>query len=661
MASPKRNKNFKKGETASNSSNAVPNKGASKKIGAPKKSDNRRISLIVSSVIIALLTLFVYRGALDNDFVDWDDYTYVIDNDLVRSVSDIDAFKQAQKSKTQLNTNTPSAYNTSVGDIFKQIVSLNYHPLSILTMRWNNNVCPTCSEGISAKPFIKWNLILHCFNSILVLLLVYWISKRNLLASVLAALLFALHPMHVESVAWVSERKDVLYTFFFLAALLSYSKYLDLKQSKWLGFAFVLFVLSCLSKAMAVVLPLVMLLMWFWNDKSESNVASFKKTIQPKTLMHTLPFFGVALLFGLIAANVQGGGDFYGVFEVGSSTVAINDFDTFSIIQRLQFACFGFLQYLVKFFVPTDLSAFYPYPNQEVYDASLFFKAAPFIVALILGLTFYSIKFTKSIAVGIGFFVVTVILVLQFVSVGTVIMAERYTYLPYIGLAIVIALLVQEMAPQKIQKSIYLVMIGLGLLFIPTTTAQIETWQDSEALWTNVIELNKMDGNTIPQNIEQPLSTRGNYYGKRAEKARTQEEAKLYLEKAFNDFQMAAQLGSERPEVYEGMGNTYGMKGEYSKALESYSKALEYGSKRGSIYFNRGVTYSILKKPQKAIEDYNNAMKFAPEQAPQVYVNRGYTYLEMGQKEAAISDFKNALRYNPNNEMVKGYLRDLGQ
>ncbi|NBG64869.1 tetratricopeptide repeat protein [Acidiluteibacter ferrifornacis] len=617
--------------------------------------------LITSVLVVVILTFVTYRGALDNDFVDWDDYAYVVENDLVRSVTDMDAFKHATKAKTTIVNRDPAPLQTTVGDVFQRIVSLNYHPLTVLTMRWNNNVCPNCYEGISAKPFIKWNLILHILNSILVLLLVYWLSKKNIFASVVVALLFALHPMHVESVVWVSERKDVLYTFFFLAALLSYGKYLDQKHWKWLGLTFVLFILSCLSKAMAVVLPIVMLLMWFWNDNSKTPFESLKKTLHPRTVLHTLPFFGVALLFGLIAVDVQSGGDFYGLFEKGTRTVAINDFDTFSILQRFQFASYGFLEYIIKFFIPKELSTFYPYPEQATYDTSLYFRVAPIVVAIILGLALYSIKFTKSIAVGVGFFVTTVILVLQFVSVGMVIMADRYSYLPYIGLAFMLIMLIQEYMPKNKQKVTYIVVIGLTLLFIPITMRQVETWQNSEVLWTNVIELNRLKNGSLPRNIEQPLSNRGNYYGKKSERAKTQQESNLFVEKAFNDFQMAANLGSERPEVYEGIGNAYGMKGEFAKALENYSIALKFAPKRGSIYFNRGVTYSILKNPEMAIEDYNKALQYTPEIAPQVYTNRGLAYMELGQNEAAITDLKKALQYNPNNEMVEGYLRQLGQ
>ncbi len=187
------------------------------------------------ALLIAVVTGVVYKGALDNDFVDWDDYKYVIHNDLVRSTADIQAVGNQRRA-------TPSPLQTTLGDVFSTSVALNYHPLTVLTLRWNNNADLSNREGISPRPFILWNLILHVLNSLLVLLLIYRLSKKNLWASAVVALIFALHPMHVESVAWVSERKDVLYSFFFLSGLLSYWNYLETGAKKWFWGAFALFV-----------------------------------------------------------------------------------------------------------------------------------------------------------------------------------------------------------------------------------------------------------------------------------------------------------------------------------------------------------------------------------------------------------------------------------
>ena len=143
-------------------------------------------------VLLLVLVLFTYSKSFKNSFVDWDDFTYVVNNDLVRTPGD-----------------------TYFKDLFLTPVSSNYHPLTILSMRISSNVCGTCPAGISPAPFIRGNVVLHMLNTLLVFILVFLLCKRDILISFLVAAVFGVHPMHVESVAWISERKDVLYTFFF--------------------------------------------------------------------------------------------------------------------------------------------------------------------------------------------------------------------------------------------------------------------------------------------------------------------------------------------------------------------------------------------------------------------------------------------------------------
>ena len=682
MASSKKNKKNKSSASQKSSTKKVKQQIPSQK----KKPKESFILLIIAALILAVATAFVYRGALDNEFVDWDDYTYVTENNLVRSGTDIAAFTQLKGTKTSINP-VVNPHTTSIVDVFRTAVALNYHPLTVLTMRWNNNACPTCPEGISARPFIFWNIVLHLLNSLLVLLLIYRLSKKNLLISIFVATVFAFHPMHVESVAWVSERKDVLYSFFFLLGLLSYWNYLQENAKKWLLGTFCFFIFSCLSKAMAVVFPFAMLLLYFWNSKSENPTAALKNSLTPAAWIPTLPFFACSILFGSIAMSVQAGGDFLGLLEKGTTAVAMNSFDDFKIMERVQFASYGFIEYILHFFVPTNLSAFYPYPDQQSFDDSTFFKVAPILLFLILGGALASLKFTKSIALGIGFYLITIVLVLQFVSVGSVIMADRYSYLPYIGLAFMLAMLVQEFAPEKARTGILMAMIAVSCLYIPKTISQIELWQNSETLWTNVLDLNKTEDNLVQPTMARPLGIRGNYYGKQADKAKTPKDRQVYLDKAFKDFVYAAKLGSKSTSVYEGIGSTYGMRGNMKQeqarqlqqknkgqeaqnlaqqakedlnlAIQNYSKAIELDPQRGTSYFNRGVTYSILRIHDKAISDYTKTLEFAPEQAPRTHMNRGISYAAIRQNQKAIADFQKVLKYNPKNEIAQRYLKQL--
>jgi uncharacterized Tic20 family protein len=189
--------------------------------------------------------------------------------------------------------------------------------------------------------------------------------------------------MHVESVAWISERKDVLYTFFFLSGLITYLKYLNIngdakKKYLWLAATFLLFLMSCLSKAMAVVFPLVLILIKFWTAQPDAKNPvkdSIKETLSFKILLPLIPFFLVSLFIGILAISV--------------STI-----NSFTFMHRMQYACYGFIMYIVKFFVPVNLAAVYPYPTKVEFDSGtygLIIKMAPFIFILIAGLVICSL------------------------------------------------------------------------------------------------------------------------------------------------------------------------------------------------------------------------------------------------------------------------------
>lgn len=683
MASKKRNNTPKKTSKAKQTTAA---KKAPAQGNLTPKASMYSWKLRGIAIAIMVITAFVYQGVLDNDFVDWDDYKYVINNDLVRASADIES-TTVLRGAGRTSKATTSPHQTTLGHVFTRSVALNYHPLTILTMRWNNNADPNAAEGISARPFLLWNLILHLLNSVLVLLLIYRLSKNNLWGSTFVALIFALHPMHVESVAWVSERKDVLYSFFFLLGLLSYWTYLETAIKKWFWGAFGLFILACLSKAMAVVFPLILMLLHFWKAKEEP-MAALKSTLSSKTWLPLLPFFLVSLFFGAIAVNIQAGGDVMGLLPRSTNATAIADTTTFNFVERFQYAGYGFVQYFVKFFWPMNLSPYYPYPDEVSFNSSIIFKLAPVLMLLILGAALLSLRKTKALAMGIGFYFFTVILVLQFLSVGMVVMADRYSYLPYIGLGMAIVFLVQHYLPKKKQTIAFGSLIGLSLLLSLKTMAQIEVWQNSETLWTTAIVQQTKDGQALSSNMAKPLSIRGGYYAKRAQSSKSRQENQQFLQKAFADYTKAAQLGSTDPAVYEGLGTNYGMRGnakqdqarqlqqkgkareaqalqqqayqDFQKAIDYYGKIIKLDpSKSNNAYFNRGLTYSILRDHPKAIADYTVFIKNSPQPVGTAYVNRGISYFELKQYPAAQADFEFALRLNPRNGLAKKYLQNL--
>ena len=424
--------------------------------------------------------------------------------------------------------------------------------------------------------------------------------------------------MHVESVAWISERKDVLYAFFFLLSLISYLRYIRQVRTQYLYWALAFFVLSCLSKAMAVVLAPTLFLIDYWENRK----------INQKIILEKIPFFLLALVFGLLAVKVQSEGG------------AVAEFNTFSMFQRFNFAAYGFMMYIYKFFLPFSVSTFYPYPNIST-DGWLpnIFYIAPIVSLAILGGSIYSKKYTKLILVGIGFYFLTVILVLQFMSVGQVVMADRYTYLPYIGLAFILAMgfshLWQNKTTGKSLKYTAVVFLFAYFSFLSYQTFQAcKIWKNSESLWTNVI-------NQFPYEqyakVFRAYQNRGNYYGKNGR-----------IEESLKDLNIAVQLEPNESKTYESLGNAYGSINQLDKALSFYKKAIELDPKKASLYFNRAVVFSQQRKFSEAFQDYQKALDLGQE-LYSILPNRAFANMEAGNLDAALADYNSLIQYNPNN------------
>jgi tetratricopeptide (TPR) repeat protein len=470
------------------------------------------------------------------------------------------------------------------------------------------------AKTISASVFHRTNLLLHLFNVLLVFGFIYLLAGKNTVSASVVAVLFAIHPMHVESVAWIAERKDVLYTFFFLAGLISYLKYLEKKKVVWFIATGFLYLMSLLSKPSAVVFPLVLIAIDYFRHRPFGL-----KMILEKGL-----FIGFAILFGLITVMIQ-------------SKDAIADFSTFTLLQRTLFFAYGSVMYLFKLLVPIDLSAFYPYPHLN--DAGylpVIFYLAPLIFLVLAGLIILSARRTRVVAFGMAFFFVTIILVLQFVSVGTALMADRYTYVPAIGLFFIIGHYFAKVVGSKDHKlsrfriPVSLALAGYLTFLVVLCHAQVKIWRDSETLWSAVIEEYPF--------VETAYKNRGNYY------------AGLNMtDKALADNLVLVSLGSRDPAVYSNMGNVYGLKGDTEKALDAYSKSISFDSLNYETYLNRAVTYARARIFDRAMIDFDKALSLNPG-AIEVFRNRSYALLEMGESEKAIADYNILIAEDPGND-----------
>ncbi len=542
-------------------------------------------------VALAILVLIAFSFGFGNDFVDWDDMEYVVENRFLTNPA-----------------------TRSLAALWRTPIALNYHPLTMTTLYWN-----AVMFGPGAGSFIITNVMLHIINTLLVFALAGRLSKQNQLAAFLTALVWGLHPMHVESVIWVSERKDVLYTLFFLLACLSYVRYRRTEKVAWMLLTGGLSVLSCLSKAMAVVLPVVLLLLDYLEGRDLKNRAVW---------LEKLPFFAIALFFGWMALQVQRGGDAGGLLTVlGQKKDAVGQ-EPFAW-RWLVYGSYGFVMYLVRLLVPIHQSAFYPYPAVfQTIPAHFWFGPAGLLAYFaIMGRAFW--QNWRMLAFGMAFFLVTIFLVLQFMTVGAAYMADRYSYLPYFGLLFWLMTALEQRTRSNLTNRLAF-RVGVGVFAVVCfyqTSKQVLIWKNTETLWFNALEY-------FPDN-DQIHEGLGDYYGKRNE-----------IDKAIAQFSAALDGGTTRYHVYEGLGNAYGLKGDVVKASAMFDQALALDSTKSDIYYNRGITLMRIR-PADAVRDFNVALRKTPEKDTLIRQSRGFALLQTKEYAAAKADYDFVLQYKP--------------
>jgi protein O-mannosyl-transferase len=554
----------------------------------------RHAGLLISMLLLALLTGYIYRENRNAGFTNWDDPTYVIENA---------ALKLPASEMVKYFFTHPSASN--------------YHPLTMISLGMDYKKTPRehpdqpDTLDLDATRFHTTNLVLHILDVLLVLLFIYLLAGRRIIPALITALWFAVHPMHVESVAWISERKDVLYAFFFLAGLITYLVYIERKSVLWLLATTLLFILSLLSKPAAVVFPLVLFLIDYYKGN--------KITTKGVVIKSVLLLFSVA--FGLATFLIQ-------------SKDAIANFSTFTIFQRFLFASYGFAMYLWKMILPINLSAFYPYPNLTLSGyLPVIFYLLPLVFIAVALLTWYSARKTKVIAFGILFYFVNVALVLQFISVGSALMSDRYTYVASIGLFFIAGYYTDKVwsDTKRIRPVLrYLVIIfatAYSAFLVMQTTDRIVIWKDTETLWTDVINKYKF--------VETAYKNRGNYY---ASKNRTED--------ALKDYDILMQMHTKDPKIYSNLGNIYGLRGELDKALDAYNRSLALDSNAYDTYLNIGVTLARSQKYAPAVENFEKALRLNPE-GIDVIEGLAYSLIDAGQPERAIGYFNTLLKASP--------------
>ena len=519
---------------------------------------------------ILVLTFGAYVPSLGNGYVNWDDNYYVTLNPLVA--------------------------HPTVGGLLTTQVAANWHPLTIASLALNYRL-----SGFDPASYHWLNLLLHLANTGLVFVFVRALSRGRFWTTVVTGLFFGIHPLHVESVAWIAERKDVLYAFFYLIALIAYLRYVDLGRRLWLGVAFGAGVLSLASKPAAVVLPLSFFAIDYFR----------RRPLRPGLLLEKIPFLALAVAGGILTVSVQ------------RSLGALEAPHAWSPLQRAMFAAYGTVMYVAKMFVPVGLSAIYPYPPSSARSLPPQFPLALAAVAVALPALVYLFRRNRPVLFGLAFFFINIALVLQLVTVGTAVMAERYTYLPYIGLFFALSWWLDERGLAPWRAALAACFLLLGLLSLVQTWKRSEVWHDPETFWTDAIQKH-------PGQIVVAYTNRGNYY-RRAGR----------LEEARRDYRQALAMNPRVASNWYNQAVVFAKLGSEDSAIVSLGRAIELEPRDVRAWNDRGVMRMKKGDTAGAVGDFTRAIELDP-RSWNAYSNRALAYEKLGKKEQALADRRKA-------------------
>jgi tetratricopeptide (TPR) repeat protein len=532
----------------------------------------------IAAVIVAVLTVVVFSPVFRAGFTNWDDNYVVVENPAIRSLS-------------------PS----SLGRIFSAPSEGTYSPLVLLSFALEYRLF-----GLHPLLFHLTNLLLHVFASLLVLGLLKQLVGPTVPAA-LGSLLFALHPLHVESVAWVTERKDCLFGLFFLAALLWYSRWLRRGERgrRWPTTLF--FTLALLSKVQAATLPAALLLIDL----------AMRGRIRRRDVTSKIPLFILSGVF--IAVNVAA------QQTVGATAAQAQ----FAPLQRPLLVAYALVFYVVKTVLPVRLSPFYPYPHASAGTLPAVFYLALVGAAVLMGVVIVLIRRRHPLAPAVAFFLVTVAPALQIVPVGGAITADRFAYVPVFALSWIIAWLLARpglggTGHAAVRAAAIAGAGGAAVAFGLGVFSVAHVWQDSVSLWSRVI--------TRFPGVAGAYNSRGLALGERGELAR-----------AITDFSAAIERDPVNADYYCNRGTAFLRGGEVGRAEADFRKAASVRPGFVLAHVNLGDVCARRGRFEEALKHYDRAVELDPT-LPAVFERRASVRYRLGDLRGAGEDAREARR-----------------
>jgi len=519
-----------------------------------KKSD-KKIKLI-SLTAILLFTIIIFSNSIDSEILyGWDDGEYISNEDI---------------------------QNFDVKKFFSEYYLGMYQPMSVLSLSLNYNL----SED-NPVPYHTTNLLLHLINIVLVFILFSKLSKR-IEIPIIVALLFAIHPMHVEAVSWIATRSSGLYSVFYLASLIFYLKYLQNKKMVSGLLSLIFFLLSCFSKSMAITLPVLLLLFDYFNNRK----------FDTKAFLEKIPFFVISIIFGYISINAAS--------EYGHIKNLNVDYN---IIDRAVLLLYSVIFYLVKLFAPLNLSAVYAYPMKEVGFLPWQYYFSVLVFAFLVFNVIRSGKFKKDVYFGTLFFLISISIVLPLIWSRMLMLADRYTYLPYLGIFYIIGQFYIKVVDgeykllRNYKTPVVVVLIGWFIFLSASAYQRNNVWKNAITMITDVIENDRSDvdvsiGYFFRGNI---LDLGRDYQG------------------ALNDFSVAIKLNPDYTMAYNNRGIIKGSMQDFEGALEDFNKAIELEPEYADAIYNRGNARYYLNQADEACKDWRKATELGSKQAEVIF------------------------------------------
>ena len=567
-------------------------------------------------IICVFVTLVVMAPNMNNDWVNWDDELFILDNPLVDELS-----------------------SENVKAIFTTLENNGgYTPLVVLS--WSLDYF---ADGYNAQVFHTTNVLLHLLNVCLVFLFIFSLSQRMELA-VIVALLFGIHPMQLEAVAWITSRKDLLYGLFYLAGLITYLKYLGVEQEKRRKvyvLCLLFFLGSLLSKGMAVTFPVALLVIDFFKKRKDIK----------QIILEKVPFLVLSVVIGLIAVSGQQQGG------------AVDEMQNISFSDSFFVACYGLTMYSIKALIPFGLSSYHPYPYAPGEALPTYMYAALVPALLFVVGVWYAIKKNRFIAFGLLFFLVSIALMLQFFPVGLAIISERFSYIAYIGLFFLVAYAVLKLTDRYglQRKIVYFGFAGYLAVLGTITFQRSDVWENSETLWSDVIE-------KYPDNFL-AYANRGGYYFSKGEldQALTDYDTALVLhpnsfetlndrgfllmqmgdqERAMRDFDKAISINQEFVGAYINRGLIFMNANRYEEAMRDFDYSVQLDSLSSLAFYNRGQLLARVNRVDEALENYSEAIRL-DERGTIAVVGRADLYVRLGKSDLAKADYEHCLEIDP--------------